>query len=101
MGGGQLRIEGVGGFYNSNVGFTPRGWTESGNKYHTLEVTLGSDGKNELCLKGTDEGQEWRRPWERQLTAGKHFPSIYAWLDMGSHGRPLHVRNISMRVHIS
>merc|ERR1711957_816898 len=29
MGGGQLRIEGAGGFNNTSIGFTPKGWSKS------------------------------------------------------------------------
>eukprot|EP00930_Biecheleria_cincta_P082996 TRINITY_DN72638_c0_g1_i1.p1 TRINITY_DN72638_c0_g1~~TRINITY_DN72638_c0_g1_i1.p1 ORF type:complete len:372 (-),score=83.32 TRINITY_DN72638_c0_g1_i1:86-1180(-) len=100
MRGGQLRVEGAGGWHNSEIGFTPENWSGSGKKYHTLELTVRADGKNEMCIKGTRDGQEWRRPWTRQLTSGRHFPAIYAWLDLGSREKPLHIRNISMTVHL-
>jgi len=97
---GELRIEGAGGWGNSDIGFTPTNWSESGNKYHTLELTMRADGNNEMCIKGTKKGQEWRKPWTRQLTAGRYFPAIYAWLDLGFIDSPLQIRNISMTVHM-
>lgn len=100
MPGGQLRIEGVAGWGNSNIGFNPANWSESGNKYHTLELTLGADGKNEMCIKGTNEGEVWRKPWNRQLTSGRHIPAIYAWLDLGSKTQPLQIGSIRMNVRM-
>lgn len=101
MGGGQLRVEGLGGWGNQSIGFTPLSWAQSGHQFHTLELTLGADGKNEMCIKGTKEGQVWRKPWTRQLTEGRYFPAVYAWLDLGSKKNPLHIKNISLRVHHS
>lgn len=99
MGGGQARVEGVGGFGNSSMGFTPLNWSESGKKYHTFELNLGADGTNEVCIKGTSEGQVWRRPWKRTLTSGKHIPAVYAWLDLGGEVRkPLQLGQIHVRM---
>lgn len=97
---GQLRIEGVAGWGNSSIGFTPETWSASGNKYHTLELTVGADGKNEMCIKGTKEGEVWKRGWDRQLTAGRHIPAIYAWLDLGSSENPLQIGSIRMKVKL-
>lgn len=101
MAGGQLRVEGPGGWGNDNIGFTPANWSNSGNKYHTLELTVRADGANEICIKGTDEGQVWRRNWKRPLTAGRYFPAVYAWLDLGSKHLPLQIGKISMTVHMA
>jgi len=101
MGGGQLRVEGVGGFHNSDMSFTPLSWTESGNKYHTFEITVGSDGRNEICVKGTKEGEVWRRSWTRQLTSGKGIPAVYAWDDLGGeYGKPLQLGQIHAHLHL-
>jgi len=100
MSGGQLRIEGIAGWGNSSIGFTPANWSECANKYHTLELTLGADGRNEMCIKGTNEGEVWRKPWTRQLTDGRHIPAVYAWLDMGSESQPLQIGSIRMRVQV-
>lgn len=100
MSGGQLRVEGVAGWHNSDIGFKPATWSRSGNKYHTLELTLGADGKNEMCIKGTNEGEVWRKPWKRQLTSGRHIPAIYAWLDLGSKTQPLQIGSIRMNVRM-
>eukprot|EP00747_Dinoflagellata_sp_TGD_P037506 gnl/TRDRNA2_/TRDRNA2_139119_c0_seq2.p1 gnl/TRDRNA2_/TRDRNA2_139119_c0~~gnl/TRDRNA2_/TRDRNA2_139119_c0_seq2.p1 ORF type:complete len:379 (-),score=68.10 gnl/TRDRNA2_/TRDRNA2_139119_c0_seq2:101-1237(-) len=104
---GQLRVEGQDGFGNNNVGFTPDNWTDSGQKLHLMELTLGADGKNEVCLiNGTPEpGKEpevWRREWTHKLFDGKHIPSVSAWIDMGgSEGRPLNVGPITLRAQFS
>lgn len=100
MRGGQLRVEGLGGWGNQSIGFTPSNWSDSGHRYHTLELTLSADGENEMCIKGTNAGEVWRKPWKRQLTEGRYFPAIYAWLDLGSSRCPLHIRNIGLRVQM-
>jgi len=101
MGGGQLRMEGAGGFHNSSVGFTPKSWSESGKKPHTLEVMLRTNGNNTVRLLGSEPGQEWERRWQNILFDGLHVPAIYAWLDLGSRSRPLHVGPIMMRGHFA
>jgi len=98
---GQLRIEGVGGWGNQRIGFTPQNWSESGKKYHTLELTVGADGENEMCIRGTNEGEVWRKPWKRQLTSGRHIPAVYAWLDLGSsQSHPLQIGSIRMKMKL-
>mmetsp|Transcript_41456 Transcript_41456/g.109324 ORF Transcript_41456/g.109324 Transcript_41456/m.109324 type:complete len:384 (-) Transcript_41456:216-1367(-) len=101
MMGGQLRMEGAGGFHNSSVGFTPKSWSESGKKPHTLEVTLRTNGNNTVRLLGSEPGQEWERPWQNMLFDGLHVPAIYAWLDLGSRSRPLHVGPIMIQGHFA
>merc|ERR1719428_1860611 len=83
------------------MNFTPMNWTQSGKKFHRLEVTLGKDGANEVCFRGTEAGQVWRRSWTRKLTDGRYIPAIHAWLDLGSrHVDPVHFRQISAVVHM-
>merc|ERR1712107_331031 len=96
---GQLRIEGPGGFYNQSMPFTPRAWTESGNKYHTLHLTLGADGQNILRFLDADEGQRWEVPWEHQLTCGRYIPALYGWLDLGDW--ILQIGRIGVRLHLA
>lgn len=96
---GQLRIEGLGGWGNQSIGFTPAGWTASGKKLHTLKLTFGADGNNLMSIEGTETGQLWSKPWKRQLTEGRHTPAIYAWLDLGD-AQPLHVGQIKMQFHL-
>jgi len=99
MRGGQLRIEGRGGFYNSDTGFTPLNWSESGEKLHMFEITVGADGENRLRMTGT-EGQEWTKDWKHQLFDGRNAPSVHAWLDMGSRSNhPVITSPISVDVH--
>lgn len=101
MFGGQIRIEGVGGFGNQSMDFTPTNWTNSGKQFHRLEVTLGKDGANEVCFRGAEGGQVWRKSWTRKLTDGRYIPAIHAWLDLGSRDyHPVHFRQISAVVHL-
>lgn len=98
MSGGQLRIEGPGGWGNCSVGFTPLKWTDAGGKFHKLELTLGADGHNEVCIIGSEPDQVWRKPWTHQLTDGRYFPALYAWLDLGSTSNPLYIKDISFKI---
>jgi len=100
MGGGELRIEGSGGFDNQDIGFTPRGWSRSGNKLHTLELTLRTSGDNTLSFQGTEEGQQWQRGFKNVLFDGTHAPALYAWLDLGGLG-PVHLSRITMAVNFA
>lgn len=101
MHGGKLRVEGVGGWGNQEL-FTPKGWTQSGNKYHTLAITVGADGLNTVELSGADPGQIWRKSFRRQLTEGKHVPALYAWLDLVHRDTPpVHIGEVSMSVHLA
>jgi len=101
MGLGQLRVEGKGGFGNQCMSFTPLNWTKSGNKYHTFEISVGSDGKNEIQVRGTNEGELWQKSWNRQLTSGTNIPAVYAWLDLGgATGKPLQLGQIHVRMHL-
>jgi len=103
MGGGQLRIEGVGGFGNQDIGFTPQDWTSSENSFHTLEVSLGTDGQNNLKLTG-HQGEVWQRGWENRLTDGRYSPELHAWLDMGGSFKPrgfVVYGDIDVEVHVN
>jgi len=99
MGGGQLRIEGAGGFNNKDMGYTPANWTESGKAFHTFQVTIGTDGKNLLKVTST-RGEVFEIGWENTLTDGKFTPSLHAWLDMGGSRNPLVIGEISLEVHL-
>lgn len=91
MSGGQLRIEGAGGFGNQNVGFTPSGWTSSGRKLHTLAITFRASGENELLFEAGEPERSWKRGFNNVLFDGKRVPALYAWLDLGNAAKPLHV----------
>jgi len=102
MNSGALRIEGFGGFSNTDIGFTPKGWSNSGKKLHTLIITLGADGLNMLRFVGTEHKQEWRQEWKHQLFDGRHLPSVHAWIDLGGEeNKPLHVGPITMKATIA
>ncbi|CAJ1432618.1 unnamed protein product [Effrenium voratum] len=95
--GGQLRVEGVGGFGNSEMGFTPKNWTQSGHKFHSFVVTIGADGENQLEVVGT-EGEIFRKVWKNLLTDGKHLPALHGWLDLGQ--GTLMLGKIGLEVHL-
>ena len=40
MGGGAVRVEGLGGFGNQDMRFTPANWSGSGHQFHTLHLTM-------------------------------------------------------------
>lgn len=82
MSGGQLRIEGRGGWGNQDIGFTPLGYTASGNKLHSFGLTTQVDGCNRFDIRGTRDGESWSSPWNHQLFDGSRTPSVHAWLDM-------------------
>mmetsp|Transcript_81796 Transcript_81796/g.147712 ORF Transcript_81796/g.147712 Transcript_81796/m.147712 type:complete len:343 (+) Transcript_81796:78-1106(+) len=98
MGGGQLRVEGPGGWLNQNIGFTPVAWTESGQKFHTLHLVLGANGDNLMRIEGTNAGEVFEMPWSNQLTDGQYLPAVHAWLDLGEED-PVVIGEINMRVH--
>jgi len=102
MHGGELRIEGLGGWTNQHVGFLPKTWTQSGHKFHTLEITVGADSMNEVKFDGTETGHTWSKPWKRQLTGGRYTPAIYAWVDRCHENEtdPLHIGEITLRVNL-
>jgi len=100
MRGAQLRVEGGGGFYNSNVGFTPQNWSDT-KKLHTLEITLRTTGENEILLRSC-EGEEWRKAWQNKLFDGGRLPAVYAWIDFGGErGKPLLVSRVALRAFSS
>lgn len=81
MHGGELRVEGRGGFPNQNVGFRPAAWQE-GNRLHTLKLELGADGTNAVTLvDATNESRMWTKRWRHQLFDGVNIPALYTWLD--------------------
>merc|ERR1719162_2222835 len=67
MHGGQLRIEGFGGFGNQSIGFTPKNWTDSCQKYHDIDFHLRPDGLNEVAIKGTEEGEVYSKSWKNKI----------------------------------
>lgn len=99
MRGGQLRIEGAGGFANCDMGFTPQNWTQSERKFHTFQVTIGTDGRNQLKVISTT-GQVFSAHWRNKLTDGKFMPAVYAWLDLGGNGKPLFLGDMSLEIHL-
>jgi len=99
MHGGQLRIEGPGGFADTDLGFTPPGWSRSGYKLNMLEVTTGDDGNNEVLMRSAIGNKTWRTTWRHKLFDGKDIPTVYAFMDLGGEsGKPLMVGQVSLRV---
>ncbi|CAK9071841.1 unnamed protein product [Durusdinium trenchii] len=92
---GELRVEGPGGFPNSDMGFTPQNWTQS-NSFHTFQVTIGTDGRNQLKVTGT-RGEVFEAVWRNKLTDGVFMPALHAWLDSG--GGPLLIGDIVAEIH--
>eukprot|EP00931_Biecheleriopsis_adriatica_P022985 TRINITY_DN14630_c0_g1_i1.p1 TRINITY_DN14630_c0_g1~~TRINITY_DN14630_c0_g1_i1.p1 ORF type:complete len:407 (+),score=82.50 TRINITY_DN14630_c0_g1_i1:85-1221(+) len=85
MHGGLLRIEGVGGWNNTDIGFTPKSLSQTGGALHTLILTLRKCGRNTIEFKGAGaDGPTWSKDWQRQLFDGDHIPSVFAFLDLGS-----------------
>lgn len=95
--GGQLRIEGAGGFDNQNLGFKPKGWTNAKHELQGLEITLARNGTNTLVFVSPDDGPSWTKTWQHKLLGGTRLPSLYAWLDLGGEpGKPLMIGNVSL-----
>ena len=64
-----------------------------------MEVTVGIDGRNEVGIIGTEEGNSWSRPFERMIFDGRRLPSVSAWVDLGGEaGKGLHIGPITMRL---
>jgi len=102
MSGGELRLEGYGGWYNQSIGFTPENWTASHGNFHTLEFWLGVDGDNKFQITGTQETQVWTKTWHNKLFDGRYFPAVFAWIDLGGgRNQPLHVGQITMKAVLS
>jgi len=108
MEGGALRVEGVGGFSNQDMNLTPKSWTQAGQTYHTLSITVGADGQNMVTFKcgAGPDAPTWQKPFQRQLTQGTHLPALFAWLDLGVEGwgeggHPLHIGNVSLQVELA
>lgn len=100
MAGAQLRVEGVGGWPNQRVPFTPQGWTTAGHRYHTLAITVRADGENVVRLRSVD-GAVWEKSWRRHLVHGTHLPALYACRDLGGDGGPpVHYGSVSLQVHL-
>jgi len=102
MSGGCLRVEGPGGFGNQDIGFKPENWSDSEHRLNLLEITVGTDGKNEVRItNSTNPGQVWHKSWEHQIFSGRFMPAIFAWIDIPCDfpRRPVFVGPISIRVH--
>lgn len=102
MTGGQLRVEGLGGWMNQGIGFTPENSSSSGGLLHLLELTVGSDGTNEVCIRSAQNNDRlWRKCWHGKLFDGRHVPAVHAWLDLGGiAGQPLFIGPISLCFHL-
>lgn len=98
MSGGQLRVEGAGGFGNQDVGFAPKAFSESGS-LHTIVLKLCTNGVNMIQLHGSDPGQQWQMKWKNMMFDGLHIPALYAWLDLGSRHEPVHFGHITLLAH--
>lgn len=98
--GGQLLLEGTGGFSNTDVGFTPAGWTRSGEKLCRFEITLAADGKNEVTfVSATSSEESWTGTWDNGLFDGRHLPELRAHTDLGGEQqKPLIIGPVSLRV---
>jgi len=88
--GGALRVEGVGGWGNSDVGFRPASLREAEGALHTLRIILRTSGVNTVEFTGVQSGADetpapvWTRDWNRELFDGDHIPLLFAFLDLGS-----------------
>ena len=61
MSGGQLRVEGPGGFGNRSVPqWDPKSWSGAAESLHQLEITLGADGNNEVRVVGNSHRMTWK-----------------------------------------
>jgi hypothetical protein len=100
MDGGQLRVEGSGGFHNTDIGFTPPGWSGSGNKLAILEITISADGNNEISFK--IDGQTWTGTWNNMLISNSRIPAVFAHVDLGgTEDEPLIVGQVLLRLETS
>lgn len=99
MDGGQLRIEGPGGFPNKDIGFTPPGWTNSNFSLNMLEIVTTDNGRNQLTISSPSRGLSWTTLWKHKLFDGRHFPAVYAFMDLGGEaGKPLMVGQITFKL---
>merc|ERR1712079_255229 len=96
--GGKLSVEGPGGFSDTDIGFTPPGWTNSGFKLNMLEITTGVDGNNEVLIRSASGQAKWRQNWRHKLFDGKDIPTVYAFIHFGGdEGKPLMVGHVSLK----
>lgn len=96
--GGQVRVEGPGGFADTDIGFTPPGWTNSAFKLNMLEITTREDGNNEVLITSALGQAKWRQVWRHKLFDGKDIPTVYAFMDYGGEkGKPLMVGQVSLK----
>lgn len=101
MGGGQLRVEGTGGFHNTDVGFTPLNLSDAGERLHVMEITVSADGDNEVrFISATDASATWTGQWKNKLFDGKRLPSVFVWKDL-PRGGPVVVGPVSVRAETS
>jgi len=97
---GQFRVEGPGGFADTDMNFTPPGWTTSAKGLNILEVTMRVDGENSVVLKTPDGLHSWTSIWRHKLFDGKDIPAVYVWMDLGGEvGKPLFVGQVSLKLH--
>lgn len=98
MKGGQLRVEGKGGFGNKDIGFTPGNWKATNRRTHILKMVLGTEGRNEISFTDAEGNGMWAGSWQYQLFDGKHSPAVFAWLDLGDREDPVRIGPVSMRL---
>uniref|UniRef100_A0A7S2UU25 Uncharacterized protein n=1 Tax=Fibrocapsa japonica TaxID=94617 RepID=A0A7S2UU25_9STRA len=110
MSGGQLRLEGPGGFRNQNIAFTPLCWSEvltgieagtqnGQDRLHQLEFYLSADGHNEVRLRtGGYQNLTFEKSWDCILFDGRHLPAVFCWKDL-DHGGPLYVGPVKFLLH--
>jgi len=79
MHGGQLRVEGAGGWGNQSMGFTPASLREEDGGLHTLKLTVRTTGINTIQFR------EWSKQWTHKLFDGEHIPAVYGVADMGTY----------------
>jgi len=93
MKGAQLRIEGPGGWGDTDCGFTAPGWSKSAGRLNVLEVTVRVDGNNDVVLRSASgSGQSFLKTWRHKLFDGTDIPTLYAFMDLGGEShKPLYV----------
>jgi len=94
---GELRVEGPGGFADTNMHFTPPGWTRSGRGLNELTISMRVDGSNTVSLTTPDGKSTWHGGWHHKLFDGKDIPALYAFMDLGGErGKPLYVGPVTL-----
>eukprot|EP00929_Paragymnodinium_shiwhaense_P004454 TRINITY_DN10543_c0_g1_i1.p2 TRINITY_DN10543_c0_g1~~TRINITY_DN10543_c0_g1_i1.p2 ORF type:complete len:191 (-),score=30.21 TRINITY_DN10543_c0_g1_i1:286-858(-) len=90
MSGAELRVEGVGGFGNSDTRQDPDSLGDlmqtgksMNDSLHTVKVTVRADGRNTVHFKANGSDKFWTEDFQHQLFDGEFMPSVFAFLDMG------------------